>query len=113
MSFADRLVKKINAKEKQIAKETLKLDDLKVKLDSHKLTRAQYNIKKKHIEEKLKAMNSRMRGLQGLLAKEKRHQEEREEEKQKKKEEKEKKKQKKQEKKESEELEEAEEKQEE
>ena len=47
MSFADRLDKKIDAKEKQIAKENTKLDDLKVKFDSHKLTRAQYNIKRK------------------------------------------------------------------
>ena len=47
MGFLERLQKKIVVKEKHIAKEREKIDDLKVKLDSHKLTRAQYNIKKK------------------------------------------------------------------
>ena len=95
MSFTERLEKKIALKEKQIQKENAKIDGLKEKFDAHKLTRAQYNIKKKHNEENIKAMSSRMRFLQGALAKEKRHQEELAEEKKKKKEEKKKKKKKK------------------
>ena len=56
MGFLERLQKKIVVKEKHIAKEREKIDDLKVKLDSHKLTRAQYNIKKKHFEEKIRSI---------------------------------------------------------
>jgi len=97
MGFLERLNKKIEVKEKHIAKERERIEDLKEKLDSHKLTRAQYNIKKKHIEEKIRSMDSRMRVLQGAVAKEKRHQEEVAEEKKKKKEEKKEKKKKKKE----------------
>ena len=67
----------------------------KDKFDDHKITRAEYNIKRKKIEEKIRTMNARMRVLQGGLTREKRHQEEQAEEKKKKKEEKLKKKEKK------------------
>lgn len=74
MSFEQRLEKSIAKKEKAIEKEEQKIDALKEKLDSGKITRAKYNIEKKKIEAKIRAMSSRMRVLQGGLAKEKRHQ---------------------------------------
>jgi hypothetical protein len=95
MSFEKRLEKTIAKKEKAIKKEQQKIEMLKEKIDSGKITRAEYNLKKKGVEEKIRTMNSRVRILQGMIAKEKRRQEELAEEKMKKKEEKEKKKQKK------------------
>jgi len=95
MSFEKRLEKAIDRKEKEIEKEHKKIDLLEEKFNDHKITRAEFNIKKKKILEKIKAMSSRMRVLQGGLTREKRHQEELAEEKQKKKEEKLKKKKKK------------------
>ena len=73
-------------------KEQKKIENLRVKCESHKITKADFNIKKRPIEERIHAMNSRKRALQGGMTKEKRHEEEKEEEKRKKKEEKEKKK---------------------
>ena len=95
MSFETRLKKGIAKKEAEIDKEKQKIDLLKEKLDSGKITRAEFNIKKKHHEETIKAMSSRMRTLQGSLTKEKRHQEENAEKKKAKEEEKQKKKEKK------------------
>jgi len=69
-----------------------KIKDWKEKLDQGKITRAKFNIKKNSIEEKIKAINSRIRVLQGLHIKERRHQEEVAEKKKEKKEKKEKKK---------------------
>ena len=100
MSFQKRLEKAIAKKVKAIEKEKIKIEVLREKLDSHKITRAEFNIKRKRIEEKIRAMDSRMRVLQGGLTREKRHQEELAEEKKKKKEEKMKKKEKKKEEKE-------------
>ena len=76
MSFEKRLHKAIDKKEKQIDRERQRIEALRVKLDAHKITRAEFNIKKMRIEEKIKSMNSRMRVLQGGLTREKRHQEE-------------------------------------
>jgi hypothetical protein len=95
MSFETRLKKGIAKKEAQIEKEKQKIDKLKEKLDTGKITRAEFNIKKKHHEETIKAMSSRMRVLQGGLTREKRHQEEKAEKKKEKEEEKQKKKEKK------------------
>lgn len=81
MSFGKRLQKAIAKKEAQMVKEKQKIDILKEKLDAGKITRAEFNIKKKHHEEKIKAMSSRMRVLQGGLTREKRHQEEKAEKK--------------------------------
>jgi hypothetical protein len=85
MSFEKRLQKAIAKKEAQMEKEKQKIDKLKEKLDSGKITRAQFNIKKMHHEELIKAMSSRMRVLQGGLTREKRHQEEKAEKKKEKK----------------------------
>ena len=95
MSFEKRLHKAIAKKEIQIEKEKQKISLLKEKLDSGKITRAEFNIKKMHHDEIIKAMSSRMRVLQGGLTREKRHQEEKAEKKKKKEEEKQKKKEKK------------------
>ena len=75
MSFETRLQKAIAKKEVQMEKEKQKIEMLKEKLDAGKITRAEYSIKKKHHEETIKAMSSRMRVLQGGLTREKRHQE--------------------------------------
>jgi hypothetical protein len=95
MSFEKRLAKAIAKKEKEIERERKKIEVLQGRFDAGKITRAELNIKKKKTEEKIRALNSRMRVLQGGLTKEKRHQEELAEEKEKKKEEKMKKKEKK------------------
>jgi len=94
MSFEKRLEKAIAKKEKEMERENQRIGMLKDKMDSGKITRAEYNIKKNKIEQKIRAMSSRMRVLQGGLTKERRHQEELAEKKRKKKEEKEKKKKK-------------------
>ena len=100
MSFEKRLEKAIAKKEKEIEKERQRIGILQGKFDSGKMTRAEFNIKRKKMEERIKALSSRMRVLQGGLTREKRHQEEAAEEKEKKKEEKLKKKEKKRKKKE-------------
>lgn len=94
MSFEKRLEKAISRKEREIEREHKKIDLLEEKFNDHKITRAEFNIKKKKILEKIKAFNSRMRVLQGGLTRERRHQDELTEEKKKKKEEKKKKKKK-------------------
>lgn len=103
MSFEKRLERAIAKKQKEIGKEKKKIQNLGEKLEVHKITRAEFNIKKRKIEEKIRAMDSRMRVLQGGITREKRHQEELAEEKKKKKEKKMKKKEKKKKKKEEEE----------
>jgi len=103
MSFQKRIDKTIQKKEKQKEKEKKRIELLKEKLDAHKITRAEYNIKRKKIEEGIRHIDARIRMLLGLKTKDKKHQEELAEEKQKKKEEKEKKKKKKKKNKEPEE----------
>jgi len=91
MTFIGRLERNIAKLEKRIEKEQIRIGRLKEKCDSKKITKAKFNIEKRKIEEKIKAMNSRIRVLQGGVTKEKRHIEEKAEEKRKKKEEKKKK----------------------
>jgi hypothetical protein len=86
MSFIRRLERGIEKKEKSKEKEKIKILELKEKLDKHIITRAEYNLKKKKIEEKIRSIDSRIRVLQGGITKEKKHQEEIQKEKQKKKE---------------------------
>lgn len=94
MSFRKRLEKTIDKKEKQIERERHKIEALKEKMDSGKITRADFNLRKKKIEENIRHIDARVRTLHGLIAKDKRHQEEISEEKKQKKEEKLKKKEK-------------------
>ena len=88
MSFIDRLQKNINKLEKRIEREQQKIENLHQKCDNKQITKADYSLKKKRIEEKIHAMNSRIRVLQGGMTREKKHIAEKQEEKRKKKEEK-------------------------
>ncbi len=103
MTFIERLEKNITKLEKKIEKEQLKIAALEEKCDSKKITKAEFNLKKRHHDEHIHAMSARIRVLQGGIVREKQHIEERAEEKEKKKEEKEKKKRKKKKKEEPEE----------
>jgi hypothetical protein len=91
MSFVGRLEGNIEKLKKNIEKEYGKIDKLHEKCENHTITKAEFNHKKQHIEDKIRTMDSRMRVLQGGLTKEKRHLEEKAEEKRIKKEEKERK----------------------
>jgi len=51
MSLVGRLEKNIAKLEKSIEKDHEKIDELSAKCESHKITKAEYNIKKRHIEE--------------------------------------------------------------
>ena len=82
MSFSKRLERNIIKLEHNIEKEHTNIKELKHKLEQHKITKATYNVKRNHIEEKIRSMDSRMRTLQGGLVKEKRHLEEKAHEKQ-------------------------------
>jgi len=100
MGFVERLGKNIAKLEKRIEKEEIRITNLQLKCDSRKITKADFTIKKKLIDERINAMKSRIRILQGGIVREKQHQEEKAEEKKKKTEEKEKKKSEKEKKKE-------------
>jgi len=95
MGFIERLEKNVAKLEKRIQKEEMRIARLAEKCESKKITKADFTIKKRVIEERINGMKSRMRVLQGGMVREKQHQEEKAEEKKKKKEEKEKKKEKK------------------
>jgi hypothetical protein len=92
MGFIERMEKSIAKLEKRIEKEEMRIARLTEKCESKKITKADFTIKKRIIEERMNGMKSRMRVLQGGIVREKQHQEEKAEEKEKKKEEKEKKK---------------------
>jgi hypothetical protein len=84
MSYINRLERNIHQLEKFIEKEHIKIKELQLKFEQHKTTRTNFNIKKRKINEKIRATDSRIRVLRGMHAKEKRHLEEKEEEKRKK-----------------------------
>jgi two-component system, chemotaxis family, sensor kinase CheA len=92
MGFIERMEKNILKLEKRIQKEEMGIARLAEKCESKKITKADFTLKKRVIEERMNGMKSRMRVLQGGIVREKQHQEEKAEEKEKKKEEKEKKK---------------------
>jgi len=92
MGFIERMEKNIAKLGKRIQKEEMGIARLAEKCESKKITKADFTIKKRVIEERINGMKSRMRVLQGGIVREKQHQEEKAEEKEKKKEEKEKKK---------------------
>jgi hypothetical protein len=95
MGFIERLEKNIAKLEKKIEREQLKIAALEERCESKKITKAEFNLKRKTHDEHIHAMSSRIRVLQGGIVREKQHQEEKAEEKEKKQEEKEKKKEKK------------------
>ena len=65
MSFLGRLERNIKKLERNIEKEQKQIEKLYDKLESKKITGGELTIKKKHIEEKIRAMDSRMRVLKG------------------------------------------------
>ena len=71
-----RLERNIEKLEKKIEKEQLKIENLLMKCDNKKITKADYNIKREHIEEKIHVMKSEIGGLHGDVAKTKRRLEE-------------------------------------
>lgn len=111
MGFIERLEKNIAKLEKKIEHEESKIVALEARCESKKITKAEFNLKKRRLDEHIHAWSARIRVLQGGIVREKQHIEEKAEEKEKKKEEKEKKKERKERKeKEEEEQEELEEK---
>jgi hypothetical protein len=54
----------------------MKIENLHEKCERKKITKAEFNIKEKHIEEKIHAMKSGMGSLHGEIVKAKRHLEE-------------------------------------
>ena len=95
MGFIERLERNIAKLEKKIEKEKEKIAQLEAKCESKKITKAEFNIKRKRHDDQVHAWSARIRVLQGGIVREKQHIEEKAEEKEKKKEEKEKKKEKK------------------
>jgi len=73
----------------------MKIAQLEAKCESKKITKAEFNLKKRRHDEAIHAWSARIRVLQGGIVREKKHIEEKAEEKEKKKEKKEKKKEKK------------------
>jgi hypothetical protein len=95
MGFIERLERNIAKLEKKIEKEEMKIAQLEAKCESKKITKAEFNLKKRRHDEHIHAWSARIRVLQGGIVRENKHIEEKAEEKEKKKEEKEKKKEKK------------------
>jgi chromosome segregation ATPase len=92
MGFIERLERNIAKLEKKIEKEEQKIAQLEAKCDGKKITKAEFNIKRKRHDDQIHAWSSRIRVLQGGIVREKQHIEEKEEEKEKKEEKKRKKK---------------------
>jgi len=83
MGLIGRLERNIVKLEKRIEKEQMKIENLHDKCERKKITKAEFNIKEKHIEEKIHAMKSEMGNLHGEIAKAKRQLEEKTKEKKK------------------------------
>jgi hypothetical protein len=103
MTFIERLEKNIAKLEKKIEKEQLKIAALQERCEGKKITKAEFNLKRRHHDEHIHAFSARIRVLQGGIVREKQSIEDKAEEKEKKKKEKEKKKAKKAKKEESDE----------
>jgi hypothetical protein len=86
MGFIDRLERNIAKLGKKIEKEQTKIAQLEAKCESKKISKAEFNLKKRHHDEQIHAWSARIRVLQGGIVREKQHIEERAEEKEKKKE---------------------------
>ena len=65
MSFINRLERNIKQFEKNIEKEHEKIEKLRENCENHKITKGEFNVKNRHVEEKIRAMDFRMRILQG------------------------------------------------
>ncbi len=92
MAFMDRLERNIAKLEKRIEREQMRVTKLEEKCEAKKITKADYNIKRRECDERIRGWTSRISTLKGGMVREKKHLEEKQEEKDKKREEKEKKK---------------------
>ncbi len=92
MAFIDRMEKNIAKLERRIEREQGRIAKLEEKCEAKKITRADYNIKRRESDERTRGWNARIQTLKGGIVREKKHLEEKQEEKEKKREEKEKKK---------------------
>ena len=78
MGLIGRLEKSIVKLERKIKKEEMKIENLHEKCERKKISKAEFNIKKKHVEEKIHKMKSEIGGLHGEIVKAKRRIEEKE-----------------------------------
>ena len=76
MTAIKRCEKHIEKLEHKIEKEQLKIEHLQDQCENNKITKAEFNIKKNHIEEKIHVMKSEIGSLHGEIAVEIRHLEE-------------------------------------
>ena len=83
MSLVSRLERNIYGLQRKIEKEYDKIGSIHKKYVNKKMSSAEFNLKKKKIDDKIREMDSRMRVLKGSLAKERRRLEEKSEEKRK------------------------------
>ncbi len=83
MGLIGRLERNIAKLEKRIEKEQMKIENLHEKCERKKITKAEFNIKEKHIEVKIHALKSEMGSLHGGIVKANRHLEEKTKEKKK------------------------------
>ncbi len=86
MGFLQRLERNIHKLEKRIEKEQIRISQLQQRFELKKITKADLTIKKRHHEDRIKALQSRIQTLKGMTVKEKQHQEEKEKKKNKEKE---------------------------
>ncbi len=80
-SIINRLEKNIEKLNERIKKNEKKIQELREKLDAKKITRAEFNIKKRKYEDRIHGINARIRILHGGIAREKREAEKKKKEK--------------------------------
>ena len=84
MGFIERVDKNISKLGKRISKEESKIAILNKKFEEKKITKAKLNLEHNKINEKIKALKTRIQTLKGIIVKEKQHQEKKEEDRKKK-----------------------------
>jgi len=85
MSFLiKRLEKNIAKCEKEIEKIRKKIEDLEKEFKANKITKAKFNIKKRKYEDRINALNARIRVIRGGIVRERKREEEKAEEEKKK-----------------------------
>ena len=80
MSFLrKRLEKNIARCEKEIEKTRKKIEELERDYKANKITKAKFNIKKRKYEDRINALNARIRVIRGGIVREKKREEEKKE----------------------------------
>ena len=80
MSFLiKRLEKNIARCEKEIEKTRKKIEELERDYKANKITKAKFNIKKRTYEDRINALNARIRVIRGGIVREKKREEEKKE----------------------------------